>query len=199
MKAILGALRVVSSGFPSIRSILGNKELPETSNQKVEEEFFEIEYALSDHSFIEQTPSSISEDSFEVDLDLEEQAIFQYNKQRKFLPNFDFAGIAKSLSHAAILAENCSLEDFKDTYSREDNGQILLLTSQVICLLDADSKTSIKQFNKKEVEKVIFLNNTIFFQRKLNEDQRPREVIIADRRRHIKLQEYLEQFWTNYL
>jgi hypothetical protein len=66
-----------------------------------------------------------------------------------------------------------------------------------ICLLDSTSKQFIKKFNKKEVEKVIFLSNTIFFQRKPTDDNKPREVIIADRRRHSKLDKFLEQYWTN--
>lgn len=199
MQALLNAMQVVTSVFSQSSPLSEGSRKTSYSGSTEADDSFEFVDCEGEGSLKGPKDSLSSEDSFEVDLDLEDLAILQFNLQRKYLPDFNSAGIGKTPSEATLLEQTCSHKDFKDTYSKEDNGQILVLTSKCICLIDSTSKEYIKKFSKREIEKIIFLSNTVFFQRKQGEGNKPREVIIADRRRHMKLGQYLEQFWTNYL
>lgn len=74
--------------------------------------------------------SSKPED-FQIDLDLEEQAIRQYNLSRIGLPNFNLLGIGKSNKELSFLEGLSAYTDLKDLYSAQDKNEILVVTGKL--------------------------------------------------------------------
>jgi hypothetical protein len=74
--------------------------------------------------------SSKPED-FEIDLDLEEQAIRQYNLSRIAMPNFNLLSIGKSNRELSFLEGLSAYTDLKDLYSAQDKNEILVVTGKL--------------------------------------------------------------------
>lgn len=66
-------------------------------------------------------------------------------------------------------------------------------------MLSSHSKTVSKIFTKREVARVLFLPNTVCVQKARGRDQKFLEVIMADKSKHPLLENYLKDFWTNYV
>ncbi len=129
MKAILSAVQLASSLFAGSGK-LRERNLCSLEGLSVpEEDFFEVvDFSGGRALDCPKSTKSSSDDSFEVDLEAEDQMILQTNTQRKYFPNYNFARIGKTISESKLLEDLCSLGNRMDAYSCEDNGQILFLT-----------------------------------------------------------------------
>ena len=100
---------------------------------------------MSDDSFVtignsdidtgkEMDSYSSLQDSFEVDLELEDMAILQENINRqKYLPNFDYEGLG-GIDDLKYLKDLSSMSNLEDIYSYNHHGQTLFLTSNFIII-----------------------------------------------------------------
>lgn len=133
MKAILSAVQLASSLFAGSGKLREHNLCSNDSLSVLDEDFFEVvDFAGGCPQGSPQLATSSCDNSFEVDLEAEDQMILQTNTQRKFFPNYNFARIGKTTLESRLLEELCSLSNRMDAYSCEDNGQILFLTCKLL-------------------------------------------------------------------
>lgn len=70
-------------------------------------------------------------DDFEVDLELEEQAIRQYNAQRTGVPCFDYLHIGKSNQELRYIQKLSVYGNFEDIYSCQDKDEIVVVSGKL--------------------------------------------------------------------
>lgn len=95
-------------------------------------------------------------------------------------------------------------EDFRDwnvplvdVYSNKQNEDLLLINTKAICLVDARSNQLLKKFNKREIDQMSVLPNTVSLTKSPERLQKHIEVMLLDRKRFTGLVSYLELFWPN--
>lgn len=154
-------------------------------------------FEVIDDDFV--VPDFNTKGDFEVDLDLEEVVIRQYNKQ---LPSYDFnyekIGISgdTKFSHLSHLS---TYGNRADIYSLRDGGQLLFATSSQISLFDLYSMKALKSFAKIQVEKIVTLNNTLCLYKTPASNFLRKETLILSKKNHPTLEAFFQIFWANFL
>lgn len=90
------------------------------------EDSFEV---ISDDSSHPHAADAV--DDFQVDLELEEQAIRLYNLWRSELPSYDLLNIGKGNKSLSFLQRLSVFADFRDLYSCQDKEEILVVTGSL--------------------------------------------------------------------
>lgn len=175
--------------FLNIEWPLASKSVKGKQKTQMEDEGF---FAIGDECDRRET----QEDEFSVDIELEERLIRE-TARFSVHRDFNFAFIKSTFNEYSYLATSTPVSFDDEIYSFIDRGEILFIDSKKVCLANTLTRSIVKMFLKREIDKVSILSHTVSIIKRKSASQAHCDVMLLDLRRFDEVVPYLELFWTN--